>query len=132
MIEAQLNTDYHLLKIDEIVAVHQYPTIVEGFEVWNNNYSDSYDKDGKFNRWIAAGPFAKLEELLENLNLMDNKIAIEYKNGIFIGFYDNSWSIGTKCWHIGEHNRVVNHEIILQKYEAYKNRCKKLHKRPIG
>lgn len=120
---ATFNTDYHLLDIDEIKAIHQYPTVTEGFEVWNTSYSDSYDENGKFNRWLCWGPFAELVEMLEIMNLMDNKISVEYKNGLFIGFYDGKVRIGTKCWHVGEHKYIKSHDDIVKAYRLYKNYC---------
>lgn len=116
-------TDYHLLDVDKIKAVHQYPTVTCGFEVWKTDYSDSYDEEGKFNRWLCWGPFADLVEMLEAMNLMDNKISVEYKNGLFIGFYDGHVTIGTKCWHSGDHNYVKTHEDILEAYKRYKAYC---------
>lgn len=119
-----LPTDYHLLNIDDIVKIHRYPTVVTGFEVWNTKFSDSLDKNGKFNRYAASGPFRELEEMLENLGVWDNKIAIEYENGLFVGFYDGSWRIGTKCWHIGDHDQVYTHKDLLIRYKRYTEICK--------
>ena len=81
-----------------------------------------YDENGKFNRWLHWGPFAELVEMLETMNLMDNKISVEYENGLFIGFYDGKVQIGTKCWHVGDHNYVKPHEDILNAYKRYKEK----------
>lgn len=123
MATTNIHTDYHLLDVDEIVAIHQYPTIVDGFSVWQTDFVDDYDEDGKFNRYRQYGPFAELVELLEQLNLWDNKIAIEYKNGLFVGFYDRWFSVGTKCTHLG-HTYIKTHEEIMERYKNYCERCK--------
>lgn len=114
------NTDYHLLDVDKIKTIHQYPTVTDGFEVWNTSYSDSYDENRHYNRWLSWGPFAELVEMLETMGLMDNKISIEYKDGLFIGFYDGKVRIGTKCWHVGEHKYIKTHEDIINAYKKYK------------
>ena len=116
-------TDYRLSDIDEIVAVHQYPTIVDGFSVWQTDFIDDYDEEGKFNRYRQYGPFAELVEFLEQLNLWDNKIAIEYKNGLFVGFYDRWFTVGTKCTHLS-HTYIKTHEEIMGRYKDYCERCK--------
>jgi hypothetical protein len=103
MIKAALHTDFSLIDEQKIAAVHQYDCIVNGFTVWNTEFSDSKDEDGNFNRWIQWGPFAELVELLEHINLMDNKIAVEYYNGMYIGFYDGEVTIGTRVHHFSDH-----------------------------
>lgn len=121
----KFNTDYHLLDVEKIRNVHQYPTVTDGYEVWNTSYSDSYDENGNFNRWLDWGPFAELVEMLETMNLMDNKISVEYESGLFIGFYDGHVTIGTKCWHVGDHKYIKTHKDILNAYERYKAYCKR-------
>ncbi len=76
--------------------IHQYPSMVcNGFVVWDTRNSDDNDVNGNFNRYAEWGPFYSLVEILEKLNLMDNKIVVEYKNGFCIGFYDGRVKVGT-------------------------------------
>lgn len=103
MTKAELKCDFSLTDYDKIAAVHQYDCIVDGFKVWNTDFSDGKDADDKFNRYICWGPFANLVQLLEHINLMDNKIAIEYYNGLFIGFYDGEVTIGNRVRHLSDH-----------------------------
>lgn len=124
MIESILNTDYHLLDVDKMVAIHQYPTVTDGFEVWSTSYSDNRDNQGNFNRYCCWGPFADLVQLLEQMNIMDNKISVEY-DGLFIGFYDGKVRIGRKCWHVGDHSNVIKHDEIRKRYEIILERRKK-------
>lgn len=122
MIKAELDTDWTLSNEEEIAAVHQYDCIVDGFTVWKTEFSDSKDEDGKFNRWIKWGPFAGLVEFLEHINLMDNKIAVEYYNGIFIGFYDGEVRIGTRVHHFSDHPWIKRD--ILRRYKEYEQQRK--------
>jgi len=123
MIKAELDTDWTLLDEKKIAAVHQYDCIVDGFTVWKTEFSDSKDEHGKFNRWISWGPFADLVELLEHIHLMDNKIAVEYYNGIFVGFYDGEVRIGTRVRHFSDHPWI--------KRDIYR-RCKEYEERRKG
>lgn len=122
MIKAELRTDSTLTHVREIVAVHQYDCIVSGFVVWDTEFSDSKDDDGKFNRYVAWGPFAELVELLEHIGLMDNKIAVEYSNGMFIGFYDGEVTVGTRVRHFSDHPWIKTD--IYRRYKEYEERRK--------
>lgn len=116
------HTDYNLLQVDDIVSVHQYPCMVNGYIVWDTDWLSSYDEDGNFNRYRSYGTFAELAELLEELGLLDNKIAIEYKSGLFVGFYDGKIRVGNRCHHFNTPS-IVNNEKILERYNCYKTRC---------
>ena len=122
MIKTKLDTDSRLVYESKIAAVHQYGSIVDGFIVWKTKFSDSKDEDGKFNRWIEWGPFADLVKFLENINLMDNKIAVEYYNGLYIGFYDGTVCVGTKVLHISDHPWIKRD--IHRRYVEYEKRRK--------
>ena len=122
MIKATLDTDYSLVDEQKIAAVHQYDCIVDGFTVWETKFSDSKDENGNFNRWIEWGPFADLVELLEHINLMDNKIAVEYYNGLFIGFYDGKVTIGTRVHHFSDHPWIKTD--IRKRVKEYEERRK--------
>lgn len=122
MIKAKLDTDWTLIDENKIAAVHQYDCIVHGFTVWKTEFSDSKDEDGNFNRWIAWGPFANLVEFLEHINLMDNKIAVEYYNGLFIGFYDGEVTIGTRVHHFSDKPWIRRN--IAERYRKYEERRK--------
>lgn len=124
MIKAALNTDYSLLDAEKIAAVHQYDCIVDGFTVWETRFSDSKDEDGNFNRWIGWGPFADLVKLLEHIDLMDNKIAVEYYNGIYVGFYDGKVTIGTRVHHFSDHPWIKTD--IRRRIKEYEERRKVL------
>ena len=120
MIKATLETDWNLLEETKIAAVHQYDCIVDGFEVWKTEFSDSKDEDGEFNRYVEWGPFAELVKFLEHINLMDNKIAVEYYNGLFIGFYDGTVRIGTRVHHLSDHPWIKRD--IVMRYKNYVER----------
>lgn len=122
MIQTELHTDVSLLDERSIAAVHQYDCIVDGFVIWETKFSDDKDADGNFNRYISWGPFAELVRFLENINLMDNKIAVEYNNGLFIGFYDGKVIVGTKVRHFSDHPWIKRD--VHQRYKEYEQKRK--------
>ena len=122
-------TDYNLLQVEDIVEIHQYPTTVNGYAVWETEWMSDYDENGKFNRYRSYGPFSELAELLECLGLLDNKIAIKYKSGLFIGFYDGQIRVGNRCTHLSSTHYIKSSDEILERYNSYVNRCKELNQR---
>lgn len=119
MIDSILPTDYHLTDVSNWKTFHGYTTVTNGFSVWETRFSDSHDDNGKFNRYAEWGPFYDLVELLEKLNLMDNKIAIEYNNGLVVGLYDGRVRIGNKAYP-ESYARSLNNEEIMAIYKKKK------------
>lgn len=113
-------TDYQLLRVDEIKNVYCYPTIVDGFEVWNTDWYE-----GPHDRYSDWGPFAKLVQLLEGLNVMDNKIAVEYANGVFVGFYDGKVRVGTSQRYLFDnpaHQKIYSKKDLLKRERVMPHR----------
>lgn len=89
-----MTTDYRMMHTDKIVRVHRYTTVVtDCFTVWETKWNP---EGNRFSEW---GPFEDLVAFLEDINVMDNKIAVEYINGLYIGFYDGKVNIGTGVYH---------------------------------
>lgn len=112
----QLETDRYLTDINNMVKFYTYDCIVHGVCVWKTEW-ESDQVDGKFNRYQTYGPFYDLMQLLEQMNLLDNKIAIEYENGLFIGYYDGQFTIGTSVHKFWSHEKDQSE--LLARYNKY-------------
>lgn len=122
MIKELLDTDWGLLDISHVKKFYTYDCIVQGYTVWKTEWSDN-NLNGKFHRYVCYGPFAELMAMLEGMNLLDNKIAIEYNNGLYIGFCDGDFRVGTSVLKFGSHE--ISKEEILERYNRYKGRITK-------
>lgn len=112
----EMHTDSMLLNVEDIKKVYCYPSIVsEGFEVWHTNWWE-----GPSDRYQDWGPFARLVKLLEGLRVMDNKIVVEYTNGVFVGFFDGSVRIGVEQRHLFENiqQKVIEQKDLLKRYRT--------------
>lgn len=109
-------TDSYLINVDNMVKFYTYDCIVHGITIWKTEWESNY-VDGKYNRYQHYGPLYDLVELLEHMNLWDNKIAIEYSNGLFLGFYDGTFTIGASVHKFWSHEK--SHEELLKRYDTY-------------
>lgn len=107
------NTDSYLTDIYNMETYYTYDCIVQGVEVWRTEWGTN-EIDGKFDRYQHYGPFYDLMQLLETMGLLDNKIAIRYKNGLCLGYYDGSFRIGKSVYKFWSHEK--DHEFLMKRY----------------
>lgn len=93
--QREMMLGHYLEDVSNIKRIHQYPSLCCGHQVWDTDWSDCKDDNGKFNRYVDWGPFQDLVETLEEIGLFDNKIVLVYEDGLHIGFYDGVVKIGT-------------------------------------
>lgn len=122
----ELETDSYLTDVNNMETFYTYDCIVHGVDVWKREWGSDEDPDGKFNRYQSYGPFYDLMQLLERMNLLDNKIAIKYKNGLYLGYYDGVFTIGTSVHKFWSHEK--SHEEILERYNRLNSRIEQIQK----
>lgn len=115
-----MSIDFMLEDLSRVERLYQYPSLCVGYTIWKTKWSDSKDDNGKFNRYIEWGPFQDLVESLERIGLFDNKIVLQYKDGLCIGFFDGSVMIGQKVSDTYKSPYSVSKEEILERCKRKK------------
>lgn len=106
----------NVFDLELVIEFYKYATYVnDGIAIYHNG---PFEKDGQFHRYAGYGPFADIVRILEKANLMDNKIALKFRNGSMLGYYDNTWYIGTKANH-GSYGKILTQEEFQEKIKPH-------------
>lgn len=105
-----------VFELERVIAFYKYATYVnDGISIYHNG---PFEKDGKFHRYAGYGPFADIVKILEKANLMDNKIALKFRNGAILGYYDNTWYIGTDV-NRASYGKILTESEFQERIEQY-------------